>query len=182
MACLVLALLPPAMPAQTTETAPATRNLVGLLSEVIARPLGFDDPYSWMVGAGAFYERRLGASGAFVVGLRAAVCRQYAMDPLYGSSVTALAGPYVGREIVRRPAGDLVLTIVPYIGCVQYWRSFEYDSADYRASRPVVVLGFALDLLLGSRMVCGAASEPMLILDRAPLLTLAQIQRLAVRF
>ncbi len=182
MICLGLILLSARMQAQSAGTAAATRNTAGLLSGMILRPLGFDDPYSWMVGAGAFYERRLGESGALVLGGRAAVYGQYAMEPLYGWSLTALGGPYVGWEILRRPAADLTFTIVPYVGCVQYWRRFEYDNADYRASRLALVLGVNLDVLLGSRVVCGAASEPMLILDRDPLLTLGQIQRLAVRF
>jgi hypothetical protein len=93
-----------------------------------------------------------------------------------------IAGPYVGWEIVRRPTADITLSIVPYLGAAQYWRRFDYDGEEYRASRTVMVLGVNVDLLLGARMVCGIASEPLLIMDRTPLVALGQIQRIAVRF
>lgn len=183
--CAAAALLAPAAWSQPAATIPAASeplNLAGLLSEVIPPPLGFDDPYSWMVGGGAFYERRFGGQRRLVLGGRVAVYGQYATEPLFGWSMTTLAGPFVGWEIVRRPAADLVLAVVPYIGAVQYWRRFEYDNAEFRTSRAALLLGVNLDLVLGTRMVCGVASEPMLILDRTPRFTLGQIQRLAVRF
>ncbi len=185
LVCAALLLTAGVSQAQTPaadENAPAGRNVAGLLSEVIFRPFGFDDPYSWMVGAGAFYERRLGPSDRLVLGGRLVVHAQYATEPLFETSITTMAGPYVGWEILRSSRGDIALSIVPYFGMVQYWRRFEFDGEVYRASRTAMVLGVTVDLLLGSRMVCGIASEPLLILDREPVAALGQVQRLALRF
>jgi hypothetical protein len=167
---------------QATDQAPAGRHTAGLLSEVVFRPLGFDDPYSWMLGAGAFYERRLGASDQIVAGGRFVVYGQYALEPLFEKSIMVVAGPYVGWEILRRTRADATVSIVPYVGAAQYWRRFGYDGEEYRASRTIIVLGINVDLLLGARMTCGVASEPLLILDQAPVVALGQIQRLAARF
>jgi hypothetical protein len=135
-----------------------------------------------MVGAGAFFERRLGAGAHVVLGARFSVCGQHALEPLYERSTTIFAGPYIGWEVLRRSRGDIELSIVPYAGALQYWRQFEFDSEEYRASRGVLVLGVNIDVQMGARVVCGIASEPSLILDRTPLVAVGQIQRLALRF
>ncbi len=168
------------LPAAPEAAAP---NAAGVIATAVWQPLGFDDAYSWMTGAGIFCERRERVLGApLVLQARAAACAQEPLEPGFGRSFTILAGVCAGWELLRRSGGDVGFSLVPYAGYFQYWRWLPHDGDEYLSTRPIVVIGIGFDLAIGKRVLCGIAAEPMLIFERTPLVSLAQIQRVGVRF
>jgi len=159
------------------------RNLVGSSVDIVTQPLGFDDPYSWMLGAGLFYERRMEVVGlSWVLGARVAVYAQHPLQELFGESTTIWGGGTLGLELARRVNDDFAFSLVPFVGFGHYWRQLEHDGATYTANRPLAMAGVNFDLLVGRRMSSGVSLAPILILDRAPLVAVGQAARLGIRF
>jgi hypothetical protein len=166
----------------TAAPGAAGANAAGTIAVLVWQPFGFDDAYSWMAGAGVFYERRVALGVPLVLEARAAACAQEPLVSGFDRSFTLLAGACAGWELLRRSGGDLEFSLVPYAGYFQYWRWLPHEGEEYVSSRPIVVLGIGLDLAIGKRVLCGIAAEPMLILDRTPLFSLGQVQKVGVRF
>lgn len=172
----------PGVPAAECQTRELP-NLAGVSVGVVSPPIGADDPYSWMLGASLFYERRVRVLGAtWVLAARAEGYGQYARREPFGEAHTIWGGGSLGLEIAQRLHEEFALSLVPFAGAGFYWRRLEHDDAVYNSHRPIVLAGIALDLQLGVRLSAGVSVEAVGIMDRAPLAVIGQAARVGVRF
>ncbi len=159
------------------------QNLAGVSVGVVSPPFGFEDPYSWMLGASLFYERRLQILGStWVLAARCAGYGQYARVEPFEESYTIWGGGTLGWEAGRRLDPDFAFSVVPFAGLGLYGRRLAHDGAIYTARRPIILAGITFDLRLGRRLSAGTAVEPVLIMDRAPLVAVGQGARIGLRF
>jgi hypothetical protein len=158
-------------------------NRLGVEVSYALRPFDFDDPYSGSLGGGIFYERhRLVKVLPIFLGGQVGGYGFYPLRRPVEDSAMLQAGLYLGVDCPIPVERRVSLSLAPYLGWRQYWRWMLIDGWTAFATRPVLNGGVALYLHAGRRALFGVILEAGLILDREPLGTLLQGERLGMRF
>jgi hypothetical protein len=147
------------------------------------RPFGFDDPYSWSIGGGIFYERHLLFKYVpLFVGGGLSCYGFYPLEEDFGGSYIVKAGGYLGYDFRVLKDDRFSLNLAPVVGYRHYWREFIYRGEPFNANRAVVFTGLYMNIHIESQFLISLGADIDLLLENNPLFAFCQTERVGWRF
>jgi len=158
----------------------ALNNDAGVGIELGLGPFGQQAPYGAPMGLELYYARAL--PRGFAAGLSACFTGHFPVDAAFGKSRMILWTGQIAYPITigLEPYSSLRLT--PAAGIGLYHRWFVYESVRHAASRPIVAVRLAADLLLDSGRTLGIAVGGTVFLDNEARFSVTMGERAGLRF